>query len=95
MPPIVAILAGLLKPLMEWFQTEGKVLLEKLLIYRKGMKDQQRKDDIARLEREGKEVSRATERIEEGRREAMERDASSRPDSDSIRVRRPSDEIKW
>ena len=96
MPPIVALLAAIAKPLVEWFQTTGFAMLEKLLIYRKGASDQRRKDDVARLEREGRDVSRAAERIEEERSDALEQDAAGRkPGADTIRVRRSGDDLKW
>ena len=96
MGTLLALLGAVAKPLAEWFQTTGAALLEKLFIYRKGMKDQQRKDTIKRLEREGREVSDAAERIEEARRDDMQKDADGRkPGDGTIRVRRPGDDIRW
>ena len=96
MGTVLALLGAIAKPLAEWFQTTGAALLEKLFIYRKGMKDQQRKDTIKRLEREGREVSDAAERIEEARRDDLQKDADGRePGASTIRVRRPGDDIRW
>ena len=96
MPPFLAVLGPLIQAAVSWFQTTGFALIEKLLIYRKGAKDQRVKDDVARLEREGHEVSRAAERIGEERTDALEQDAAGRkPGADTIRVRRPGDDLKW
>jgi hypothetical protein len=96
MTALLALLGAIAKPLVEWFQTSGYALLEKLLIYRKGAKDQRMKDDVARLEREAGEVTRAAERIEEKRREELDAEAAGRkPGDGTIRVRKPGSDIKW
>ena len=96
MGTLLALLGAVAKPLVEWFQTTGYALLEKLLIYRKGAKDQRVKDELARLEREARDVTRASERIEEKRREEMDDEAAGRrPGADTIRVRKPGSGIRW
>lgn len=90
MPLPIAAILGVLKevgPVIAKALEGLKPLLEKLVIYRKGRSDQKQADRIARLEREGQEVSRASERIEDERAKRMEERYGDPPGDDDPHVR--------